>query len=191
MFREATNLYAYRIPPPDAEGLPLVASEEEKFQRAGQSFQQLADTYPGSRLAPLALYYSGNCRYRLKQYSGALEAFDQFIARFPRQSLVGQAHVAKGDCLEQLGRYPDAFQAYQLAAPGAGPVSAEARLGMARCLLKISETDRARWSEAVDLLNRLAAEPDGYAARSSREIRKLLADLSGGAASASGGAPAK
>ncbi|MEK7767348.1 MAG: hypothetical protein AAB368_14045, partial [bacterium] len=86
--------------------------------------------------------------------------------------------VAKGDCLEQLGRYPEAYQAYQLAASGPGPVSAEARLGMARCLLKIAETDRARWSEAVDLLNRLAAEPDGYAAKASREIRKLLTDLS-------------
>lgn len=178
MFRDASNLYAYRVPPPDAEGMPLVGSDEEKYQRAGQAFQQLADAYPGARLAPLALYYAGNCRFKLKQYSGALDAFEQFLARFPRHALVGSAHVAKGDCLEQLGKFPEAYQAYQLASSGEGPQAAEAKLGMARCLLKIAETDRNRWGEAVDLLNRLAAEKDGYGAKPSRAVRKLLADLS-------------
>jgi len=177
LYRDGLGLYNYRIPPPSAEVTPVVASDEEKYQRAQGVFQQIHETYPGSRLAPIALYYVGNCRFRLKQYSQALEAYDLFLSRYPRHVLAAQASLGKGDCLEQLSRYQEAYTAYHSVMDADGPLAYEGSLGTARCLLKLTESDRSRWSEAVDILNRLATGKSLAGARSSRELRKLLADL--------------
>lgn len=178
LFRNALSFYTYRMPPPGSDQMPAVSSDEEKYQRAQAIFQQIHDTYPGSKLAPGALFYVGNCRYRLKQYTQALEAYELFLGRFRRHPLAAQARLAKGDCLEQLSRFPEAYDAYRAVFDGGGPLSYEGALGASRCLLKLTETDRNRWSEAVDLLNKLASGASPRGARESRALRKLLADLS-------------
>lgn len=178
LFRNALSFYTYKMPPPGSDVMPAVGSDEEKYQRAQAIFQQIHDTYPGSRLAPGALYYVGNCRYQLKQYTQALESYDLFLSRFRRHPLAAQARLAKGDCLEQLSRFPEAYDAYRAVFDAGGPLAYEGALGASRCLLKLTETDRNRWSEAVDLLNKLASGSSPRGARESRALRKLLADLS-------------
>ena len=178
LFRNALSFYTYKMPPPGSDAVPAVGSDEEKYQRAQAIFQQIHDTYPGSALAPGALYYVGNCRYRLKQYTQALEAYEMFLARYHRHLLAPEAWLAKGDCLEQLSRFPEAYDAYRKVYDGGGALAYEGALGASRCLLKLTETDRNRWSEAVDLLNRLASGSSARGAHESRGLRKLLADLS-------------
>jgi len=191
IFREAINVYNYRIPPPDGETVPTFASDEEKYTRALQAFQSLSETYPSADLAPAALFYVGNCRYRLKQYTQALDAFDQFLTRYRRHSLAPSATLGKGDCLEQLARFQEAYTAYKSVMDGAGPLAYEGAIGTARCLLKLTETDRNRWSEAADILHRLSADTTGYGGKTSRELQKLLSDLSTAAPrpAAAGAAP--
>lgn len=178
IFREAINVYNYRIPPPDGETVPAFASDDEKYSRALQAFQSLSETYPSADLAPVALFYVGNCRYRLKQYTQALDAFEQFLTRYRRHSLAPSATLGKGDCLEQLARFQEAYTAYKSVMDGAGPLAYEGAIGTARCLLKLTETDRNRWSEAADILHRLSADTTGYGGKTSRELQKLLSDLS-------------
>src|SRR5687767_2664021 len=112
-FREALNMYHFRVPPPGSDTNSPVATEEEKWQKAHGGFQLVHDSYPSSRLAPIALYYMGNCRYRLKQFSQALEAYEQFLARSSRHALAAEAWLAKGDCLDQLQRQQEAYDAYK------------------------------------------------------------------------------
>jgi len=177
IYREALNIYNYRIPPANSDMTPLVASDEEKYVKAQGLFQQIHETYPGSRLAPAALYYVGNCRFRLKQYSAALEAYELFLSRFPRHVLADQASLGKGDCLEQLSRYQDAYAAYKTVIDHNGPLAYEGSLGATRCLLKLTESDSTRWPEAVEILNKLATGKSVSGAKAARELRKLLADL--------------
>ncbi|MEK7477345.1 MAG: tetratricopeptide repeat protein [Candidatus Coatesbacteria bacterium] len=177
LYREALNLYNYRIPPATSDVTPLVASDEEKYVKAQNLFQQIHETYPGSRLAPEALYYVANCRFRLKQYSQALEAYDLLLSRFPRHILADQATLGKGDCLEQLSRYQESYTAYKVVIDHDGPLAYEGCLGATRCLLKLTESDSTRWSEAVEILNKLATGKSAAGARAARELRKLLADL--------------
>lgn len=176
-FRDAMSMYNYRVPPPGSETNAPVASDEEKWQKAHGGFQLVHDSYPGSRLAPAALYYMGNCRYHLKQYSQALEAYEQFLSQYPRDPLAPEAWLAKGDCLDQLARQQDAYDAYKKVMEKGGPLAADASLGVARVLLKLTETDRNRWGEAVDILNRLSAQQTPQGARA-RALRRLLGDLS-------------
>lgn len=189
IFREAINVYNYRIPPPDGETTPAFATDEEKFSRALQAFQSLSETYPSADLAPVSLFYVGNCRFRLKQYTQALDSYDQFLSRYRRHTLVPAATLGKGDCLEQLARFQEAYAAYKQVMDGGSDLAYEGALGTARCLLKLTETDRNRWSEAVDILNRLAAAPAGYGGKSSRSLQKLLSDLSPAKQSSSTPAP--
>jgi tetratricopeptide (TPR) repeat protein len=177
MYREAINYYTFQIPDPDSGQPAPVSSDEEKWQRAMAIFQQLHDTYGRSSLAPAAQLYVGHCRYRLRQYSQALEAYDAFLARHRRHELAPQAHLGRGACLEQLARYPEAYEAYRAVLDSGGALAYEGGLGAAHCLLRISETDPARWAEAHQILNRLAANPDSPGARAARRLRRLLADL--------------
>lgn len=177
MFIAASNMYNYVIPEDPGESIPVVTSEEEKYQRAGMTFQQLVDTYPTSDLAAPAVYYSGNCRYRLKQYALALESFKQFVARFPKHPLIDQAYLGVGDCQEQLGKFDEALAAYRRVMDKGGALSYEGSLGAARCLLKQSETDQEKWNEAVTILKNLSISDNKYGAKASRGMRKLLIDL--------------
>jgi tetratricopeptide (TPR) repeat protein len=177
LYRDGLNLYNYRIPPATSEVTPMVASDEEKYTKAQAIFQQIHETYPGSRLAPAALYYVGNCRFRLKQYSQALDAYELFLSRYPRHVLADEATLGKGDCLEQLSRYQDSYTAYRAVFDHGGPLAYEGGMGAARCLLKLTESDPARWSEAVDILNKLSTGKAEGGAKAAREMRKLLTDL--------------
>ncbi len=180
LFREAHDLYLYQIPPPESNIVPLVATEEDKYQRAHQLFQQISSTYPGSHLAPVAMYYVGNCRYRLKQYTQALEAYDQFLARYPSHRMSVQAQLGRADCLEMLSRYQEALLAYQNVVNSGSSLSYEGSLGSARCMLRLGESGqkKAGAGEAIALLNQLGTVKSEYAAKTSRSLRKLLADLS-------------
>ena len=179
LYRDAYNVYSYRIPPPGSETVPLVGSEEEKYQRAMQAFQQLSDTYPGATLAPAALYFAANCRYRLRQYSQALETFDQFLARYPGHRLAVQARLGRGDSLEQLSRYQEAVLEYQQVINSGSALGYEGSMGAVRCLLRMGESDRTRAAEAMALLTKLGLD-SGPAAKSARSLRKLLADITPG-----------
>ena len=181
-FREGQGLYSYKIPAPDSGATPLVASDEEKYAKASQYFQQIVENYPGSRYAPAALFYMGNCRFRVRQYAAALESYDQFLGRFSRHYLANQAWLGKGDALEQLGRHPEALEAYRKVMSGRNPYVSEASLGAVRCLLKMTELDRAKaqqyWQEAAGILQGLVNGQDQYGQKASRIMQKLLTDLS-------------
>ena len=176
-FRDAYAVYSYRVPPPGSDTVSQFSSEEEKYARAMQAFQAISDSYPGSRLAPVALYYVGSCQYRLRQYTQALDTFDQFVSRYPGHRMAVQAGLGRGDCLEQLGRYKESLEAYEKVAASGSYLVPDGLLGSVRCRLRLSQTDGAKWSEAFATLNRMAAEKDAPSGRAAREMRKLLVDL--------------
>lgn len=178
LFREAYRVYAYVVPPADSDVTPMVATEEEKYGRARQAFQQISDTYPGSHLAPIALYYAGNSWYELKQYSHALEAYDQFLARYPNHRIAGQAHLGRANSLEQLSRYEEALAAYREVASGDSPLAYEGELGSAMCMLRLGQSDPKAGNEAGAILTRLTTSRSKYTAKTARCLRRLLEDLS-------------
>ena len=181
-FREGQGIYSYVIPAADSGVAQLVASDEEKYAKASQYFQQIVENYPGSRYAPAALFYMGNCRFRTRQYAAALESYDQFLGRFSRHTFANQALLGKGDALEQLGRHTEALEAYRKVMSGRNPFVSEASLGAVRCLLKMTELDRQKgqqyWQEASGILQTLMNGQDEYGKKASRVLQKLLTDLS-------------
>jgi tetratricopeptide (TPR) repeat protein len=181
-FREGQGIYSYRIPAADSGVTPLVSSDEEKYAKASQYFQQIVENYPGSRYAPAALFYMGNCRFRMRQYAAALESYDQFLGRYSRHYFANQAYLGKGDALEQLGRHTEALDAYRKVMSGRNAFVSEASLGAVRCLLKMTELDRAKaqqyLQEAGGILQNLVVGKDPYGQKASRVMQKLLTDLS-------------
>ncbi len=182
IFNEAQNIYYYRIPGADGNVTPLVASDDEKYTKAQQYFQQIVDSYPSSRFCPAAIYYVGNCRYQLRQYSAALDAYAQFLDRYSRHILTPQATLGRADSLEQLGRHEEALGSFRKVMESRGPLVVEASLGAVRCLLKMTETDRANsqrwWTEAAGILQKLSEGNNPQGQRASRMLQKLLVDLS-------------
>jgi len=181
-FRDGQYTYSFKIPPAESGQNPMFSSDEEKYTKAAQYFQQVVETYPGSRYAPVSMFYLGNCRFRLRQYAAALESYDQFIGRFSRHHLAMQAMLGRGDSLEQLGRHPEALESYRKVMASHSPFVSEASLGAVRCLLKMTELDRQKagqyWQEAAEILQNLSNGQDQYGQKASRILQKLLVDLS-------------
>lgn len=56
-------------------------TKEERYQEALKIFQQILDDAPRSRVAPLALYYSGLSHFHLEMYHEASTDLEKFIEK--------------------------------------------------------------------------------------------------------------
>lgn len=181
-FREAQMIYSYKIPDIESGVTPIVSSDEEKYAKSSQYFQQIVENFPGSRFAPVAMFYMGNCRYRTRQYAAALESYDQFLGRYSRHHLSMQAYMGRADSLEQLGRHQEALDAFRKVIAARNPLLSDASLGAVRCLLKLTEVDRQKgqqyMQEASGILQNLMDGKDQYGQKASRTLQKLLTELS-------------
>jgi tol-pal system protein YbgF len=89
-------------------GLNLVYS-----YRCGEAipiFRDFLSLYPYSSLADNAVYWTGECYYRMKNYSRAAREFQKVITKYPRGNKVPDALLKKGLAYLSLGRYVSAFR---------------------------------------------------------------------------------
>ena len=73
------------------------------YETAGDLFEAFARQFPQNDLADNALYWSGECRYTRKDYTGALKQFRQVIENYPSGSKVPDALLKIGFTYLSLG----------------------------------------------------------------------------------------
>jgi tol-pal system protein YbgF len=59
--------------------------------------------YPTSPYLPLALFWLGNTKYALKDYSGAITQLQAFVKRFPKHPRVPAALLTIANCQLESG----------------------------------------------------------------------------------------
>ncbi len=64
------------------------ANPEDQLRRALSRFSDLQRDFPKSLEAQMAVYYVGNTKFALGDFSGAVDAYRSFIARYPKDKMI-------------------------------------------------------------------------------------------------------
>jgi len=99
----------------------LKSFQAEQIKNADSEFTTFIRKYPSSPYLPLALYWSGNTKYALKDYKAAITQLQGLISRYPGHQRVpaatltmananlesGKKAVAKKLLTDLIAKYPD------------------------------------------------------------------------------------
>ena len=99
----------------------LNAFQNNQVKKADSDLTAFIRKYPSSPYLPLALFWSGNTKYALKDYNGSINQLQTLISRFPGHQRVpaamltlgnanlesGKKAVAKKVLSELIAKYPD------------------------------------------------------------------------------------
>jgi tol-pal system protein YbgF len=99
----------------------LKSFQAEQIKNADSEFTTFIRKYPSSPYLPLALYWSGNTKYALKDYKAAITQLQGLISRYPGHQRVpaatltmananlesGKKAIAKKLLTDLISKYPD------------------------------------------------------------------------------------
>ncbi|QWD77037.1 tol-pal system protein YbgF [Polynucleobacter sp. MWH-UH24A] len=99
----------------------LNAFQNNQVKKADSDLTAFIRKYPSSPYLPLALFWSGNTKYALKDYNGSINQLQTLISRFPGHQRVpaamltlgnanlesGKKAVAKKVLSDLISKYPD------------------------------------------------------------------------------------
>ncbi|NDH82413.1 MAG: tol-pal system protein YbgF [Burkholderiaceae bacterium] len=99
----------------------LNAFQNNQVKKADSDLTAFIRKYPSSPYLPLALFWSGNTKYALKDYNGSINQLQTLITRFPGHQRVpaamltlgnanlesGKKAVAKKVLSDLISKYPD------------------------------------------------------------------------------------
>jgi tol-pal system protein YbgF len=105
----------------------LNAFQNNQVKKADSDLTAFIRKYPSSPYLPLALFWSGNTKYALKDYNGSINQLQTLITRFPGHQRVpaamltlgnanlesGKKAVAKKVLSDLISKYPDSEAAKQ------------------------------------------------------------------------------
>ncbi len=132
---------------------------------AQQRLIQLADTYPESELAPVALYEAALHALTRGTDSTMREAslvFERMAAHYPEHPLVFYGRLNQGNLLRSFNDFGGAEQVFEqllIAFPGHKD-SAVVLMAQAECILAQTDTSQVRIDQAIGKFERLAELPD-------------------------------
>ena len=81
----------------------LKSFQEGQFDKAETQFAAFIQKFPTSPYLPIAMYWLGNAKYALKDYSGATVQFEKLIAQFPNHQRVPAAMLMMANCQLESG----------------------------------------------------------------------------------------
>lgn len=87
-----------------------------QYQRAIDRFRSFLQTHPSSDYADNALFWLGECHFKLGDYEQSVLAFDDVIKRFPEGNKLPDALYRQGIALLELGQREGQLANYQPAA---------------------------------------------------------------------------
>ena len=99
----------------------LAAFQGNQLKKADSDLNTFIRKYPSSPYLPLALFWSGNTKYALKDYNGAITQLQTLITRYPGHQRVpaailtignanlesGKKAVAKKTFTDLIAKFPD------------------------------------------------------------------------------------
>ena len=81
----------------------LKSFQDGQFDKADTQFTAFIQKFPTSPYLPIAMYWLGNAKYALKDYSGATVQFEKLIAQFPNHQRVPGAMLMMANCQLESG----------------------------------------------------------------------------------------
>ena len=81
----------------------LKSFQDGQFDKADTQFTAFIQKFSASPYLPIAMYWLGNAKYALKDYSGATVQFEKLIAQFPNHQRVPGAMLMMANCQLESG----------------------------------------------------------------------------------------
>ncbi len=82
----------------------LSAFQNNQLKKADTDLNAFIRKYPSSPYLPLALFWSGNTKYALKDYNGSINQLQTLITRFPGHQRVPAAMLTLGNANLESGK---------------------------------------------------------------------------------------
>ncbi|NCX14307.1 MAG: tol-pal system protein YbgF [Burkholderiaceae bacterium] len=82
----------------------LNAFQNNQIKKADSDLTAFIRKYPSSPYLPLALFWSGNTKYALKDYNGSINQLQTLITRFPGHQRVPAAMLTLGNANLESGK---------------------------------------------------------------------------------------
>lgn len=87
---------------------------KERYQVALGKFENIVKKYKGTSSALRALFYLGDCYYRLRDYDKAIDYYEQFINKSSKDDFLRCfAYEGLGYCYEEKGEYEQALKHFK------------------------------------------------------------------------------
>jgi tetratricopeptide (TPR) repeat protein len=120
-------------------------SAAERYRISLGKFEDIINRHKGTSAALNALFYKGECLYRLKEYNKATENYEQFINQSRKGNyLRGFAFEGLGYCHEAQGDYTQALNYFEKAVgEGEAMLRESGYLSIARCYEALNDRVRA------------------------------------------------
>lgn len=131
-----------------------------RLVEAQQKLIQLADDYPESKFAAIALFeaaLNAETRGSLQTYQEALHLLERLAVKFPQSEFVLHARLKQGEILRKMNDFGSAQIVYEnvLKDFSEHPDQFKAEMGKADCLLAQASKNPELFMDAVDIYERL------------------------------------
>lgn len=150
-------------PADKSNGYVLFRTNDEKYQKVQEGYNQIINLYPNSPAAADAQFKVGCCYYEMKKYEQAIDQFQSYLNRYRNGKYVPQARLNIAYAWEQKKDYDKAAEIYGvLSKDFKGQCwGAEALWHEAVCLEQKMQKDKAK-----DCYKELTTTyPDSYQAK--------------------------
>lgn len=119
---------------------------QRDYARALGTFDEILKKYPRTRSAPDALFYRGQCHYKLEDYDKAIGAYQRYLRRYPPGFFSPSALHGIGYSYEAMGSYQEAISAYQklLEDRSGYYLAGQLQLNIGRCYEKWEDWAKAK-----------------------------------------------
>ena len=84
--------------------------KQGQYGKAAQSFEAFANQYPNSGLAGNARYWTGQAKYVVRDFQGALSEFNKLLKQYPSSSKIEDTLLKIGYCHDELGQKEQAVR---------------------------------------------------------------------------------
>jgi tetratricopeptide (TPR) repeat protein len=140
-------------------------AQHERLVDAQRLLLTLADKYPKSGQAPIALWeaaISAEQRGMEATYREAIALLDRLVSDYPQSSLVFYARIRQGDILRKLNDFNTALLAYEdvINRFPSQPDLYLAQMSRADCIIAQSDSNPARLADGIAVYERLTERQD-------------------------------
>jgi tetratricopeptide (TPR) repeat protein len=130
----------------EAQMYGMFRTNEEKYEKAIAAYNEVVQTYKGSKSLPYAYLGIADAYYNYGKYKEALEYFNTFIERYPKHYLAPEALTGRACTNFELGDYKGALDDLKNVTTNFADsyVANDARLKQAECYVRLTDTADAK-----------------------------------------------
>lgn len=124
----------------------MFKSKEEKYEKAIATYQEVIQTFKGSRTLPHAYLGVADAYFNIEKYKEALEYYNTFIEKFPKHELISEALNGRAFTYYHMEQFKEALADLKIIMekyPQTLNIS-DVKIKAAQCYLRLNDAGSAK-----------------------------------------------